>query len=101
MMQDTLRGSVLASLPFYDRKKVVSLLDRLPAMTDADRIGWEPALLSILSACVIQDRFWVLEKRAVDDTDGLSDSLAVTPRGKKHSLRGVESPSVWTSSFAT
>jgi asparagine synthase (glutamine-hydrolysing) len=100
MMQDTLRGSVLASLPFYDRKKVVSLLDRLPAMTDADRIGWEPALLSILSACVIQDRFWLLEKRALDDTDGLSDSLAVTPRGKKHDVRGVESASVSTSAFA-
>jgi asparagine synthase (glutamine-hydrolysing) len=28
MMQDTLRGPVLASLPFYDQKKVVALLDQ-------------------------------------------------------------------------
>jgi asparagine synthase (glutamine-hydrolysing) len=27
MMQDTLRGPVLASLPFYDQKKVIALLD--------------------------------------------------------------------------
>jgi asparagine synthase (glutamine-hydrolysing) len=100
MMQDILRGSVLGSLPFYDRRKVVSLLDRLPSMTDADRIGWEPALLSILSACVIQDRFWLLEKPALDDTDGLSDSLAVTPHENKRNLRDVESPSESTSAFA-
>lgn len=57
MLQDTLRGPVLASLPFYDQKKVVDLLDRLPAMSQADRVGWDPVLMSLLSACVIQERF--------------------------------------------
>jgi asparagine synthase (glutamine-hydrolysing) len=57
MMQDTLRGPVLASLPFYDQKKVVALLDQLPAMSDSDRVGWDPPLMSVLSACVIQERF--------------------------------------------
>jgi len=57
MLQDTLRGPVLASLPFYDRKKVTALLDRLPAMSQADRVGWDPVLMSLLSACVIQERF--------------------------------------------
>jgi asparagine synthase (glutamine-hydrolysing) len=55
MMQDTLRGPVLASLPFYDQKKVVALLDKLPAMSDSERVGWDPILMSVLSACVIQD----------------------------------------------
>lgn len=57
MLQDTLRGPVLASLPFYDQKKVIALLDELPAMSDVERIGWDPVLMSILSVCVIQQRF--------------------------------------------
>ena len=57
MMQDTLRGPGLESLPFYDQKKVVAVLDQLPEMSDSDRMGWDPVLTSILSACVIQDRF--------------------------------------------
>src|SRR5215472_15315311 len=57
MMQDTLRGPALGSLPFYDQKKIVALLDQLPLMSDSDRIGWDPVLMSVLSACVIQDRF--------------------------------------------
>jgi asparagine synthase (glutamine-hydrolysing) len=64
MMQDTLRGSVLASLPFYDQKKVVALLDRLPSMSDADRMGWDPVLMSVLSACVIRERFGLGSKAA-------------------------------------
>jgi asparagine synthase (glutamine-hydrolysing) len=57
MLQDTLRGDVLATMPFYNQKKVVALLDELPAMTDGDRVGWDPVLMSILSACVLQERF--------------------------------------------
>ena len=44
-------------MPFYDQKKVVALLDQLPTMTDAERVGWDPVLMSILSACVLQERF--------------------------------------------
>ncbi len=57
MLQDTLRGPLLAALPFYDPKKVAALLDQLPAMSDAERVGWDPVLMSVLSACVIQERF--------------------------------------------
>jgi asparagine synthase (glutamine-hydrolysing) len=57
MLQDTLRGATLASVPFYDQKKVVALLDRLPTMSETDLIGWDPILMSVLSACVIQKRF--------------------------------------------
>jgi asparagine synthase (glutamine-hydrolysing) len=64
MMQDTLRGPVLASLPFYDQKKVVALLDQLPAMSDLDRMGWDPVLMSVLSACVIRERFGLNSKAA-------------------------------------
>jgi len=57
MLQDTLRGDALASMPFYNQKNVVALLDELPAMSNADRVGWDPVLTSILSACVLQERF--------------------------------------------
>ena len=66
MLQDTLRGNTLASLPFYDQRKVVALLDDLPAMSNADRVGWDPILMSILSACVLQQRFNL--------DDGVSDT---------------------------
>ena len=49
MMQDILRGPILTSLPFYDRNKIVALLDQLPAMSDSDRVGWDPTLMSVLS----------------------------------------------------
>jgi asparagine synthase (glutamine-hydrolysing) len=57
LLQDTLRGPVLASMPFYDQAKVVALLDRLPAMDDGERTALDPALMMLLSACVLHDRF--------------------------------------------
>jgi asparagine synthase (glutamine-hydrolysing) len=57
MMQDTIRGPGLASLPFYDQRKVIALLDELPAMSEDARVGWDPVLMSILSACILQERF--------------------------------------------
>jgi asparagine synthase (glutamine-hydrolysing) len=34
-VQDTLRGPVLASIPYFDQKKVVGLLDSLQTMDEA------------------------------------------------------------------
>jgi asparagine synthase (glutamine-hydrolysing) len=79
MMQDTLRGSVLAWLPFYDQKKVVALLDRLPGMSNSDRVGWDPTLMSILSACIVQERFALGSKTA--GRDAFPVSVRLTPSG--------------------
>jgi len=57
LLQDTLRGPALARLPFYAPKKVAALLDRLPTMSDSDRVAWDPVLMTTLSACVLQQRF--------------------------------------------
>jgi asparagine synthase (glutamine-hydrolysing) len=75
MLQDTLRGRVLASVPFYDQKKIIALLDRLPAMSNSDHVGWDPVLMSVLSTCVIQERFGLDSKAAEDDIFAISDSL--------------------------
>lgn len=56
LLQDTLRGPALASLPFYDARRVKALLDRLPSMSDADRVAWDPVLMTVLSACILQQR---------------------------------------------
>jgi hypothetical protein len=90
MMQDTLRGPVLESLPFYDQKKVVALLDQLPAMSDSDRVGWDPVLMSVLSACVIQERFGLDSKSAGNDAFAIRSRPAIgTSRGQ------VPRPPVW------
>jgi asparagine synthase (glutamine-hydrolysing) len=47
----------MRSLPFFDQRKVVSLLDSLPAMDDAARTAIDPALMVMLSACVLHERF--------------------------------------------
>lgn len=57
LLQDTLRGPVLASLPFYDQTRVIALLDRLPEMDEGARTAIDPALMILLSACVLHDRF--------------------------------------------
>ncbi len=57
LVQETLRGSTLASLPFYDRKKVVALLDGLPSLSDDARIAFEPILMILLSACCLHERY--------------------------------------------
>jgi asparagine synthase (glutamine-hydrolysing) len=56
-MQDRLRGRALASIPFFDQRKVVSLLDRLGSMDDSARVANDQILMILTSACVLQERF--------------------------------------------
>jgi asparagine synthase (glutamine-hydrolysing) len=83
MLQDTLRGPVLASLPFYDQKKIIALLDQLPAMSDSDRVGWDPVLMSVLSACVIQERFRLSSRAAENDAISVGNSHPVMRPSRK------------------
>jgi asparagine synthase (glutamine-hydrolysing) len=57
LLQDTLRGPALESLPFFDRSKVVALLDEMPAMDEGRRTAYDMPLMFLLSACVMQERF--------------------------------------------
>src|SRR5258706_2570848 len=38
LVQDTLRGPTLASIPFFDQKKVIRLLDRIETMDEGSRV---------------------------------------------------------------
>ncbi len=57
LMEDTLRGDVLASVPFYDRQSVIMLLDRMRDMDDRKRSGASYILTMVFSACILQERF--------------------------------------------
>jgi asparagine synthase (glutamine-hydrolysing) len=57
LMQDMLRGKALTGLPFFDRSKVIGLLDRLYAMDDGSRVANDQILMMIASACVLNERY--------------------------------------------
>lgn len=57
LLQDTLRGPALRALPFFDRARVLDLLDRLPAMDQGSRVAHDQVLMMLLSACVLQERY--------------------------------------------
>jgi asparagine synthase (glutamine-hydrolysing) len=57
LLQDMLRSPVLASMPFFDPPKVLNLLDNLPKMDEASRVANDHVLMTLLSACVLHDRF--------------------------------------------
>ena len=56
-MQDTLRGPILAAIPFFNQKKVVGLLDSLNTMDEGSRVANDQVLMTVASACVLQERF--------------------------------------------
>jgi asparagine synthase (glutamine-hydrolysing) len=57
LMQDTLRSSAMAAVPFYDRKAVIQLLDRLPDLSESQQTAMDVALMKMMSACCLQERF--------------------------------------------
>jgi asparagine synthase (glutamine-hydrolysing) len=56
-VEDTLRSPVLGSIPFFDQRKVIALLDGLDGMAEGSRITHDQILMTLVSACVLQDRF--------------------------------------------
>ena len=57
LLQDTLRGSVGAAMPFYDRRRLIALLDQLPQLDIGQRTALDPALMIVLSASILNDRY--------------------------------------------
>jgi asparagine synthase (glutamine-hydrolysing) len=57
LMHDTLRGSGLADVPFFDRRRVVGLLDSLAQLEPATRVAMDAPLLLLLSTALMQSRF--------------------------------------------
>jgi len=57
LVQDRLRGSAFASIPFFDQGKVIGLLDRLAHMDESARVANDQILMMLTSASVLQERF--------------------------------------------
>ncbi len=57
LVQDTLRGETMRSIPFFSQKAIVALLDRLPEMDAGARTAFDQLLMYLLSLCVLQERF--------------------------------------------
>ena len=57
LIEDTLRGSTAATLPFVDQSKVIALLDQIPKSDRRLRIATDPVFMFLVSACVLQKRF--------------------------------------------
>ena len=56
-MQDSLRGPLLAALPYFDRDRVVALLDRVDTMDSGERTTYDQVFTMMVSACALQDRY--------------------------------------------
>ena len=57
LVQDTLRSSLMASVPFYNHAAVINLLDQLPTMSESKRASTDVILMKMLSTCILQERF--------------------------------------------
>jgi len=57
LMNDTLRGPALASIPFFDQRRVVQLLDSVNTMDEGSRVANDQILMILVSACVLQQGF--------------------------------------------
>jgi asparagine synthase (glutamine-hydrolysing) len=57
LMQDTLRGPALASMPFFDQRKIIGLLDNLYAMDEGLGVANDQVLMILMSASVLHDRY--------------------------------------------
>jgi asparagine synthase (glutamine-hydrolysing) len=56
-VQDTLRGDGLAAIPYFDRRKVIDLLDRVETLDEGRRVVFDQILMILVSACVLHKGF--------------------------------------------
>jgi asparagine synthase (glutamine-hydrolysing) len=57
MLQDTLRGNALNRIPFLNKKAVIDLLDCVPTLDNGAKTALGVPMMSLLSACVLSERF--------------------------------------------
>jgi asparagine synthase (glutamine-hydrolysing) len=57
LLNDMLRGKSFQSVPFFDQRKVVGLLDELPKMDSDMRAAYDSVLMTAMSAAALQEKF--------------------------------------------
>ncbi len=56
LREDTLR-STTRLCPFFDAAAIADLLDRLPRLDERERLAWEPVLMLVTTAVLLQETF--------------------------------------------
>jgi len=56
-IQETLRSADFRKVPFYDQKKVIELLDKLPTLSVAQSTALDTVLMTLCSASLLQKHF--------------------------------------------
>ncbi len=57
LIQDSLRSSVMANVPFFNQSSIIALLDKLDEMKENQRINLDSTLLMLLGTCFLQTRY--------------------------------------------
>ena len=57
LVQDRLRSTSMAEVPFFKHNAVVKFLDSLPSLQPSERVALDPMVLLLLSFCILQERF--------------------------------------------
>jgi asparagine synthase (glutamine-hydrolysing) len=57
LLRDVVSSQSFAALPFFDRAKVLRLLDAVPNLTPRERVAMDPVLITILSAALLHSRY--------------------------------------------
>ncbi|MGB7442383.1 MAG: asparagine synthase (glutamine-hydrolyzing) [Coleofasciculaceae cyanobacterium] len=60
LVQDTLRSSLMSSIPFYNHAAIIHLLDQLPKMDESKRSSLDVALMKMLSAYFLKEKFGLI-----------------------------------------
>jgi asparagine synthase (glutamine-hydrolysing) len=56
-IRDLVRGGAFRALPFFDGRRVLTLLDRLPSLSAQEQTAADPVVMMVLSAIALQERF--------------------------------------------
>jgi asparagine synthase (glutamine-hydrolysing) len=57
LVRDTLRGGTMEGMPFFNRRAVADLLDRLPSLGAQKSAALDPVFLLLTSMCVLHERY--------------------------------------------
>lgn len=63
-IQDSIRSESFNAVPFFDRKKIITALDKLPEQDAKSRTAMEPVLMTVLTAHLVQQKFGLAGKTA-------------------------------------
>lgn len=63
-IQDSIRSESFHAVPFFDRKKIIAALDKLPQEDAKSRTAMEPVLMTVLTAHLLHRKFKLAEGKA-------------------------------------